>query len=126
MGCLYSEVLAIPGHPDWGPAVEALKDTLRASGIGGQIQEDAICAYCAGDTRATSVGGAVKRWADGTELTTSPDGVHIVTRGRATGADLSQVPGQPPLDTRPASEVMSGMWDGVVHRGHVGIPGLGG
>jgi hypothetical protein len=91
MDRLYPEILAIDGHPDRAPAVEALKATLRASGIGADIQRDGIEAYTRGDPTARQLGPRVKRWPDGTSVIAEAGKPPVVYTGM-TPASVAGLP----------------------------------
>jgi hypothetical protein len=124
MARLYAEVLAIPGHPDWLPAVAALKDTLRASGVGEQVQREGIQAYAAGDPVARSVGVNTRHLAGGDTVIAPADGPAVVYHGGATPQQLAAAPGLPQTDTSPAGAVMAREWAGIRHNTAPGLPGL--
>jgi hypothetical protein len=111
--------------PEYGEAVKWLKTALRVSGVGEQVQVDAIQAWLAGDPAARSVNPGTKTWPDGTKLITSPDGPPIVTR-RASPAELRALPGKPLPDSTPGNAVIAAQWAaaGAQRQGRPGLPGV--
>ncbi len=98
-----------------GPEARAIVlEALRLTGIGAEVERNAIGAYISGDPAARSIGTSTKRWPDGTTLIHTPGGADIVTTGRATAADLSAAPAVP-WGTGPgagAAEVITGIRTG--------------
>jgi tetratricopeptide (TPR) repeat protein len=110
--------------PEYAEAIQWLKTALRTSGVGEQVQVDAIQAWLAGDPVARSVNPGTKTWPDGTKLIASPDGPPVVTR-RASPAELRALPGKPLPDSTPASAVIAQQWAsaGAQHQQRPGLPG---
>jgi hypothetical protein len=126
MARLYPEILMAPGHPDWQAAVEALRDTLAASGVGAEVETRAIEAYAAGNPAARAIGTGTRTLPTGQTVITEPGRPPVVYQGRAAGADLATAPGMAAVDARPAAEVMAATWanTGYQHRPQPGLPGV--
>jgi hypothetical protein len=92
---------------------DIIMEALRQTGIGAQVERNAITAYLAGHPAALEAGGNIKRWGDGTTLTHTPDGVDIVTQGQATREQLAQVPAVPVVPGPPGAEVIAGVRNGA-------------
>jgi len=89
MARIFGEVLAIPGHPDWHSAVAALKAVLRISGIGEQVQLDAIEALSVGDPAAVAASTTRKSLESGQTVINTPGQPPVIYQGRATSGDIA-------------------------------------
>jgi hypothetical protein len=65
---------------------------LRASGIGAELEKQAMEAYRAGDPAALAVGGNTHPWPDGTTLVAQPGKAPVVSTGQATRGQIAAFP----------------------------------
>jgi hypothetical protein len=113
MARIFPEVLAAGPGPDWPEAVAAMKAALRISGIGEQVQVEAIAAYAAGDPAARAIGTGAKRLPGGQTVITEPGKPPVVYQGRASAGELAAAPGLPQGDGRTGAQVSREMWGGT-------------
>jgi hypothetical protein len=95
------------GGPD---ARDILRKALRSTGLGAEVERNAIAAFTAGVREAVQAGGNTKRWRDGTAMHVPPGGgAPVVTIGEATYADLAIARAVPVEPGPPGAEVMAGL-----------------
>jgi len=97
-----------------------LLELMGPSGVGAQVQKDAIAAYLAGDPAALAAGG-VDRLPDGTTVTRRPGRPSIVGRPRLSGAQAQAI-----MDAVPAPAPDMGRVSALTaHDGIIPGPGPG-
>jgi hypothetical protein len=112
----YSEWLRLSGawYGDGSREAESLvMGHLKSTGLGARLQTEAIRAYASGHPDALAVAGNVRHLPDGSTVTTTPDGLSVVTHGAATPQDLASAP---PVNTVPGpgmADVIGGVRAGI-------------
>jgi hypothetical protein len=91
---IFPEVLVAPPGPDsdWPGAVSAMKLALGMSGLGADLERNAIRAEAAGVPAARAVSTGVKRLPSGQTVITEPGKPPVVYQGRADAGDLAGLP----------------------------------